>query len=95
MKKFLISILMFSTILPAFSYAPPIAPVINNHDMQMIREQKFRHEEINDYKEVKEEKARFEKRMKSYEKPVINNTENQKTPELIDENGEIRIKYEN
>ena len=92
MKKILISILMFSTILPAFSYAPPIAPVINNHDMQMIKEQKFRYEELNDYKEVK---ARFEKRMKSYEKPVINNTVNQKEPELIDENGEIRIKYEN
>ncbi len=94
MKKVLILFLLGMTFLPAQAYAPPIAPVINAHDMQMIREQQFRREEINDYKEVKEEKARFEKRMKS-ETPTFEKRTFEKTPELIDENGEIRIKYEN
>ena len=93
MKKTLMSVILSFVSLSALAYAPPIAPVINNHDMQMIREQKFRYEELNDYKEVKEEKARFEKRIKSYEKPVIENKVNQKKPELIDQNGEIKIKY--
>lgn len=94
MKKILTSILLSTVSLPVLAYAPPIAPVINNHDMQMIREQKFRREEINDYKEVQEEKERFEKRIKT-NKPVVENRTINKTPELIDENGGIRIKYEN
>lgn len=92
MKKFLIGIFMIMTLLPAFAYAPPTAPVINVHDMQMIREQKFRREEINDYKEVQEEKARFEKRNRA-ETPVVEKRTINKEPELIDENGEIKIKY--
>lgn len=92
MKKIIITVMALMTILPAMAYAPPTAPVINVHDTQMIREQMFRREEINDYKEVQEEKARFEKRNKT-ETPVVKNQVFTKEPELIDENGEIRIKY--
>lgn len=80
--------------MPAFAYAPPIAPVINVHDMQMIKEQQFRREEINDYNDVKQEKARFEKRNKTQE-PVVQNNDIKRDSELIDENGEIKIKYKN
>ena len=62
--------------------------------MQMIKEQKFRREEINDYNDVKQEKARFEKRNKTNE-PVVQNNNPKHESELIDENGEIKIKYKN
>ncbi len=92
MKKILICIVLCAVTLPTLAYAPPIAPVINVHDTQMIREQKFRREEINDYKEVQEEKERFEKRNR-VETPVVEKRIINKEPELIDENGQIRIKY--
>ncbi len=92
MKKIIIGILFSVTVLPAVAFAPPTAPIINVHDTQMIREQQFRRQEINDFNEVKEEKARFEKRLKN-SNPAVKNTIIEKEPELIEDNGEIRIKY--
>ena len=94
MKKFITTLFLCIFTTPVFAYATPIAPVINVHDMQMIKEQKFRREEINDYNDVKQEKARFEKRNKTNE-PVVQNNNPKHESELIDENGEIKIKYKN
>lgn len=94
MKKFITILFLGAFTMPSFAYAPPIAPVINVHDMQMIKEQQFRREEINDYNDVKQEKARFEKRNKTQE-PVVQNNNIKHDSELIDDNGEIKIKYRN
>ena len=88
-----ISVLFFSLliVLPANAMFAPDASMIQVHDMQMIQQQKFRMEEINDYKEVKEEKERFEKRI-TQPKPVVQKFE-PKSSEFSNENGEIKIKY--
>ena len=44
----LVSLLSFS-IMPVFAVLPPDASIIQVHDMQMINQQRFRIEEINDY----------------------------------------------
>lgn len=92
MKKFLTAMLIATSVLPAMAYAPPA--IIQVHDMQMIKEQQFRREVINDYNDVKQEKERYEKRNRLdkpvAEKPVVPvNSE----PEIIQDNGEIKIKY--
>ena len=69
MKKLFLLILLMFVSLPAFSV--PDAGIIQVHDMQMINQQRFRMQEINDYKELKEEKSRFEKRI-APSKPVEN-----------------------
>ena len=43
----LVSLLSFS-IMPVFAVLPPDASIIQVHDMQMINQQRFRIEEIND-----------------------------------------------
>lgn len=89
MKKIFGLILLIGTVLPSFAFAPP--EIIQVHDIQMINEQRFRHNVINDYKEVQEEKARFEKQNKPFETSVENPVIN-KEPEFINENGEVKIK---
>lgn len=96
MKKIVLTFILSTIILPASAFAPPNAATINVHDMQSVYQQKFRMEEINDYKEVKEEQERFKKRMESYEKPAINNNQPAALePELVDDNGKIKIEYKN
>lgn len=92
MKNFLILLLLTMVTQPAVAFVPPAASVINVHDTQMIKEQQFRREELNDYNDVQQEKARFEKRNRTT-KPVVKNSTIDKKPELIDENGEVKIKY--
>lgn len=94
MKNILAILFVGIFALPAMAYAPPLAPVINVHDTQMIKEQQFRREELNDYNDVQEEKARFEKRNKTSQ-PVVRNYTINKKPELINKNGNLKIKYEN
>ncbi len=93
MKKILTCVFISAMSLPALAFTD--ASMINVHDMQMINQQRFRMEEINDYKEVKEEKARFEKRINSQkpEKLRVENQIIQKEPELVDDAGQIKIKY--
>lgn len=93
MKKILTCVFISAMALPAMAFTD--ASMINVHDMQMINQQRFRMEEINDYKEVQEEKARFEKRINSQkpEKLRVENQIIQKEPELVDDAGQIKIKY--
>lgn len=95
MKNFSLLSIMFLTFLPAeCAFVPDIGAATHVHDMQMIQQQKFRIEEINDFKEVKEEQERFKKRLEpSVEKPAANFSN--KETEFVNENGEIKIKYEN
>ena len=89
MKKYLLySILLLS--LPAYSV--PDAAIINVHDMDMIKQQKFRMEEYNDFKEMKEEKARYEKQHTSSQ-TLMQKIFNKKS-KFVEDGGEIKIKFE-
>ncbi len=70
MKKFLLLTVLLASIpqcAKAFSGDVAPADVMQIHDMQMLYEQKFRQDEVNDYKDLKEEKARYWKKNKSDE----------------------------
>ncbi len=88
MKKICLTILFISVALPAFSVAAPDAAIIQVHDMQMINEQRFRQDVLNDYNDVETEKARFEKKTAPKES-LINKLFNKK--KFVEENGEIKI----
>ena len=90
MKIYTLSLITMMLSVPAvFAMAPPDAAVIHVHDMQMINQQRFRYEELNDYKEVSEEKARYQKKTTT-EEPLINKLFKKK--EFIEEDGQIKIK---
>lgn len=89
MKKSLVLLLLLTMTLPAYSILPPDASVIQVHDMQMINQQRFRMEEINDYNEVKQEKERYKKKQPMPEK-IIN-----KKTKFVEEDGKVKIEYEN
>ena len=74
----LVSLLSFS-IMPVFAVLPPDASIIQVHDMQMINQQRFRIEEINDYNDVETEKAR----------PLVKKLFHKK--KFVEENGQIKI----
>ena len=57
-----IIIWLIFTAIPTFAILPPDASMIQVHDMQMIRQQKFRQEVLNDYNDVQKEKERYQKR---------------------------------
>ena len=57
----ILSILLSLLSFPAYA-VPSTADVIMVHDMEMIKQQKFRMEEINDYNDVQTEKERFQKK---------------------------------
>lgn len=66
-----------------------------NHDMNSINQQRFRYEEVNDYKDLKEEKQRIENKTDTN---VMDDSRTHKTiikppknVRFIQENGEIRI----
>ena len=88
MKKICLTILFISVALPALSVAAPDAAIIQVHDMQMINEQRFRQDVLNDYNDVETEKARFEKKTAPKES-LINKLFNKK--KFVEENGEIKI----
>lgn len=92
MKKFVTAAMLLS--LPAFAYLPPDAGMIQVHDMQMIRQQKFRMEELNDYNDVQQEKERFQKKQQQT-KPVVQKNFETKDSKFVDDNGEIKIEYTN
>lgn len=93
MKNFLLLILclLFSPSVLAFGGRLD-ASTIQVHDMQMINQQKFRIEEYNDYKEMQEEKERYN-REHTPAKPLVNRLFN-KQSDFVEENGEIKIKYQ-
>ncbi len=89
MKPWILTLLLSLISLPALAYPPSPAEVIMVHDMQMINQQRFRMEEINDYNDVQTEKARYQKRTEPSSKPLINKLFNKK--KFVEENGQIKI----
>lgn len=89
MKKYLLYFVILVS-LPAYSV--PEAAIINVHDMDMIKQQKFRMEEYNDLKEMKEEKARYEKQHTSSQ-TLMQKIFNKKS-KFVEDGGEIKIKFE-
>jgi|GEM_PF-1516224 hypothetical protein len=88
MKNLVLIILLSAVILPVYAILPPDAAIIQVHDMQMINQQRFRMEELNDYNDVETEKARFEKRTAPKE-PFIKKLFHKK--KFVEENGQIKI----
>lgn len=91
--KNLIIICTILTALPAFAILPPDASMIQVHDMQMIRQQQFRQEVLNDYNDVQKEKERYQKRNPT--KTIINTEKINTQTKFINENGEVKIKLDN
>ena len=71
MNKVLAFVCLICLIQPAYAVLPTDASIIQVHDMQMINQQRFRMEVLNDYNDVETEKARFEKKNAPRE-PLIN-----------------------
>lgn len=76
---------------PVMAY-PSSADIIMVHDMEMINQQRFRMEEINDYNDVQTEKERYQKRTVPSE-PFINKLFNPK--KFVEEDGKIKIESQN
>ncbi len=92
MKKIISAVLLSFLMLPAYSVLPPDAAIIQVHDMQMINQQRFRMEELNDYNDVETEKARFEKK-NSPREPLINKLFHKK--KFVEQDGQIKIENDN
>lgn len=93
MKKIFFTFFILNASLSAMAFMPVTdVGAIHNHNMQMIEQQKFRMEVIDDYKSVQEEKERYQKR-NGQPKPVIQQQLNNENSKLINEDGEIKIKY--
>ena len=91
MKKVLFILAIFATTNLAYAYPPSPAEIIMVHDMQMINQQRFRMEELNDYNDVQTEKARYQKRTEPTE-TLFNKLFNKK--KFVEENGQIKIESE-
>ncbi len=89
MKKYILLLILFSFVTPVFAVLPPDASIIQVHDMQMINQQRFRIEEINDYNDVQTEKERYQKKTVPNREPVITKFFNKK--KFVEDNGEIKI----
>lgn len=89
MKKILLSFILTGFTLPVYAILPPDAAIIQVHDMQMINQQRFRIEEINDYNDVETEKARFQKKNTPSE-PLIKRLFHKK--HFVEQDGKILIK---
>lgn len=108
MKKYL-TIAFILSALPAFSFDSlptiPASTLSPMHDMQTLEEQKFRYQQLDYYNDdIKAEKKKFEKRNKTAEQKtqevkeqiqqaVDKKYQNMGQSKLIQENGQLRIKY--
>ena len=88
MNKVLAFVCLICLIQPAYAVLPTDASIIQVHDMQMINQQRFRMEVLNDYNDVETEKARFEKKNAPRE-PLINKLFKKK--KFVEEDGQIKI----
>lgn len=61
------------------------------HDMDMINQQRFRMEELNDYNDVKTEKERYQKRNNPTTEPLINRLFSPSPKKFVEEDGKIKI----
>ena len=84
----ILSILLSLLSFPAYA-VPSTADVIMVHDMEMIRQQKFRIEEINDYNDVQTEKERFQKKNEVNTEPLVNKLFGKR--KFVEDNGQIKI----
>lgn len=92
---FLLVLTFIFSISPAYAY-PSTADVIMVHDMDMIKQQRFRMEEINDYNDVQTEKARYQKRnYPKTETPTINRVYSSTPKKFVEEDGKIKIESQN
>lgn len=88
--------MMFITALLVYFFSPvravtaPDAAIIQVHDLQMINQQRFRYEELNDYNDVETEKARYKKK---HEQPDGTSLINRlfKKKKFVEKDGEIKI----
>lgn len=90
MKRYALILSLIS--MPVMAVVPPDAAIIHVHDMQMINQQRFRMEEINDYNDVQQEKERYKQRNEQPQ-TVIQKLFS-KQSKFVEENGEVKIKYE-
>ena len=88
----ILSIILSLLALPVYA-VPSTADVIMVHDMEMIKQQKFRMEELNDYNDVQTEKERYRKQTENNSKPIINKLFGKR--KFVDDNGQIKIECEN
>lgn len=84
----ILSILLSLLSFPAYA-VPSTADVIMVHDMEMIKQQKFRMEEINDYNDVQTEKERFQKKNEVNTEPLVNKLFGKR--KFVEDNGQIKI----
>ena len=89
MKNLILVLLLSFSIMPVFAVLPPDASIIQVHDMQMINQQRFRIEEINDYNDVETEKARYQKKNEVNSEPLVKKLFHKK--KFVEENGQIKI----
>lgn len=92
MKKIFTLLCLLCFVKPVYAVLPTDASIIQVHDMQMINQQRFRMEVLNDYNDVETEKARFEKKNAPRE-PLINRLFNKK--KFVEEDGQIKIESDN
>lgn len=90
MKKYILILALLS--MPVYAYAPPSAAVMQVHDMEMLKQQRFRMQELNYYNDVQEEKTRYQKRNEQ-PKTVMEKLFSKKS-KFIEDNGEVKIQYE-
>ncbi len=91
MKQVITFVCFICIITPAYAVLPTDASIIQVHDMQMINQQRFRMEVLNDYNDVETEKARYQKRNAPRE-PLINKLFNKK--KFVEKDGQIKIESE-
>ena len=84
----ILSILLSLLSFPAYA-VPSTADVIMVHDIEMIKQQKFRMEEINDYNDVQTEKERFQKKNEVNTEPLVNKLFGKR--KFVEDNGQIKI----
>lgn len=91
-KKIMLGFLLglISMAQPAFA-VPSTADIIMVHDMDMINQQRFRMEELNDYNDVKTEKERYQKRNNPTTEPLINRIFSPNPKKFVEEDGKIKI----
>ena len=109
MRKILVLAFICSTV-PTFSFDMlpdiPQTSLSPMHDMQTMEAQRFRHEELDYYNDVKAEKKKFEKRnmtpeqktqevKEQIQQAVDKKYESMGHSEFVRENGQLKIKYGN
>ena len=93
MKKLSVLALLILLVQPVLAMPAPDAAIIQVHDRDMIDQQRFMYEVINDYNDVENEKARYEKKHSQSEgTSLIKGLFKKK--KFVEENGTIKIEAE-